>query len=227
MNSRIFIIIPAYNEEKVIAHVIKDVKNHGYENIIVVDDGSQDETYKKISSIGGIIPLRHKINRGKGAAATTGIEAAKLLGADIAVLMDGDGQHRPEDIEKLIQPIQRQECEVVLGSRIKDPKKMPRSRIIFNRAGNAITWFLCGLNVKDSQSGFRAFSRDAIDLINTQADRYEYESDIIRQIYKNKLAYKEVPIEVVYTEYSKGKIHQQSFTNGLKTVYKMVWNIFS
>ncbi|MDD3607939.1 MAG: glycosyltransferase family 2 protein, partial [Candidatus Moranbacteria bacterium] len=187
-NKKIFIVIPAYNEEKVIADVVLDIQNHGYENIIIVDDGSQDNTYEKVRSIDGVVALKHKINRGKGAATTTGIEAAKVLGAEIIVLMDGDGQHKSADIEKLITPIIEKETEIVLGCRPKEKNKMPLTRIVFNHIGNAVTWFLCGLSVKDSQSGFRAFSRNAVEIIKTKADRYEYESDVIRQIYKNKLS---------------------------------------
>ncbi len=226
MSNKIFIVIPAYNEEKVVAGVINEIKNAGYENIIAVDDGSSDDTFSIISNIPGVTALRHKINRGKGAATKTGIEAAKLLGADIIVTMDGDGQHDPEDIEKLIKPIAGGECDVALGSRLKsDIKKMPWHKIIANWTGNLLTWYLFGLWVSDSQSGFRAYSRGAAEKINTRADRYDYESEVIREIYVYKLKHKEVPISVRYTDYSMGKFHKQSFTNGIKTVYKMMWKI--
>ena len=104
---------------------------------------------------------------------------------------------------------------------------MPRHKILANWIGNAVTWYFNGLWVSDSQSGFRAYSRHASELINTKTDRYEYDSEVIREIYLYKLQYKEVPIEVRYTEYSMGKIHKQSFTNGLKTLYKIIWNIVS
>lgn len=222
---KVFIVIPAFNEEKVIQEVILEVQKTGYKNIIVVDDGSSDETFKKAREIAEIIVLRHKINRGKGAATKTGIEAAKLLGADIIITMDGDGQHDPEDIKNLIQPILDGKCEVVLGTRLKNPEGMPWYKIIHNYIGNAITWYLFGLWVTDSQSGFRAYSRMAADKINTRADRYEYDSEVIREIYIYKLKYEEVPIKVRYTDYSMGKIQKQGFFNGFKVVYKMLWKI--
>lgn len=221
---KISVVVPAYNEERVIQDVISEIREYGYENIIVVDDGSADQTQKKASEM-DIISLRHKINRGKGAATKTGVEAAKLLEADIIVTMDGDGQHDPSDIEKLISPIIEYDYDVVLGSRLMNPKGMPWYKILHNKIGNAITWYLYGLWVTDSQSGFRAYSSRATEKINTKADRYEYDSEVIREIYKYKLKYKEIPIKVRYTEYSMGKIHKQSLANGIKTVYKMIWRI--
>lgn len=222
-----YIVIPAYNEEKVIQDVIREIQAAGYKNIIVVDDGSADQTYEKARAMPGVVALKHLINRGKGAATKTGIEAAKMLGAGIIVTLDGDGQHNPEDIARLIDPIRNNHCDVVLGTRLIDPRGMPRHKILANWIGNAVTWYFYGLWVSDSQSGFRAYSRHASELINTKTDRYEYDSEVIREIYLYKLKYKEVPIEVRYTAYSMGKIHKQSLTNGLKTLHKIIWNIVS
>lgn len=222
-----WIVLPAYNEAKVIQDVLREIQAVGYRKIIVVDDGSSDDTYEKVQTMDGVISLRHPINRGKGAATKTGIEAAKLLGAGIIVTMDSDGQHNPNDIARLIEPIRKNHCDVVLGTRLKNPKGMPWYKIIANHIGNALTWYFYGLYVSDSQSGFRAYSRHASELINTKTDRYEYDSEVIREIYLYKLKYKEVPIEVRYTEYSMGKVQKQGFVNGLKTIYKIIFNLIS
>jgi len=222
-----WIVLPAYNEEKVIRDTLEEIRSAGYSNIIVVDDGSRDQTYEKVRAVPGVVALRHRLNRGKGAATKTGIEAAKLLDATTIVTMDSDGQHNPADIARLIEPIQKNHCDVVLGTRLKDPRGMPWYKILANWVGNAITWYFYGLWVSDSQSGFRAYSRHASELINTKTDRYEYDSEVIREIYLYKLKYREVPIEVRYTEYSMGKIQKQGFVNGLKTFYKIVWNLIS
>lgn len=222
-SKNIWILIPAYNEERVIADVITEIKAAGYQNIVVVDDGSNDQTYE-VAKKTGVTVLRHRLNRGKGAATKTSIEAAKLLGANIIVTMDGDGQHNPADIESLIAPIRDGHCDVVLGTRLKNPRGMPWYKIIQNWIGNAIVWYIYGLWVSDSQSGFRAYSRHASEVINTKTDRYEYDGEVIREIYKYKLKYREVPIEVRYTKYSMGKLHKQSFENGIKTVYKMIFH---
>lgn len=219
----IWILIPAFNEERVIADVIAEIRLAGYQNIIVVDDGSRDRTYE-VAKNTGVTVLRHRLNRGKGAATKTSIEAAKLLGANIIVTMDGDGQHNPRDIESLISPIRDGRCDVVLGTRLKNPQGMPWYKIIQNWIGNAIVWYIYGLWVSDSQSGFRAYSRHAAEVINTKTDRYEYDGEVIREIYKYKLKYREVPIEVRYTKYSMGKLHKQTFENGIKTVYKMIFH---
>ncbi|MDP2630021.1 MAG: glycosyltransferase family 2 protein, partial [Candidatus Uhrbacteria bacterium] len=203
-----------------------EIRAAGYNHIIIVDDGSQDDTFEKAKAT-GVITLRHRLNRGKGAATKTGIEAAKLLGADIIVTMDADGQHDPKDIARLIEPIEKNHRDVVLGTRLKDSKGMPRYKVWQNKIGNLVTWYFYGLYVSDSQSGFRAYSRHAAELINTKTDRYEYDSEVIREIYLYKLTYVEIPIQVRYTEYSMGKIHKQSFENGLKTLYKIIWNLIS
>ena len=177
-----FIVIPAYHEATVIQEVITDIRNTGYHNIIVVDDGSADDTFERAKEAGAIV-LRHKLNRGKGAATKTGIEAAKLLDADIIVTLDGDGHHDPDDIDRLVEPIRKNRCDVALGTRLKNPAGMPWYKIWHNRIGNIITWYLYGLYVTDSQSGFRAYYRHAAELINTRPHRYEYDSEDIRAIY--------------------------------------------
>lgn len=222
-----WIVIPTYNEATVIQDVIREIQTAGYRHIVIVDDGSTDSTSEKARAMPGVVVVRHRLNRGKGAATKTGIEAAKMLGAGIIVTMDGDGQHNPKDIAELIKPIQDNRYDVVLGTRLKDPRGMPWHKVLANWIGNAVTWYFYGLWVSDSQSGFRAYSRHASELINTKTDRYEYDSEVIREIYLYRLKYKEVPIEVRYTDYSKGKIHKQSFTNGLKTLYKIIWHLIS
>jgi len=225
MNEKIYIVIPAFNEEKIIAEVIGEIKKSGYAKIIVVDDGSGDDTFR-IAEEAGVIALRHKLNRGKGAAVKTGIEGAKKLQSDIVVTMDGDGQHDPADIRIMLEKVE-QGYDVVLGSRLLNKKDMPLVRVIYNYLGNFFTWYLYGLWVTDSQSGFRTYSQKALELIDVRSDRYEYDSEIIREIYRNKLKYTEVPVGVRYTEYSMGKVEKQGFLNGLKTVYRMIWSILS
>ena len=222
---KIYIIIPAFNEEAAIQEVIEEVRKSGYENIIVVDDGSSDNTFQKARE-SKVIVLRHKINRGKGAAAKTGIEAAKIMEAEVAVTMDADGQHNSKDIQPMVELIEKG-YDVVLGTRLRNPAGMPFYKIIANKIGNFFTWLAYGLWVTDSQSGFRAFSKRALDCIDTKTDRYEYDSEVIREIRRNKLKYIEIPIEVRYTEYSMGKKHKQGLVNGLKTLYNIIWDLIA
>lgn len=225
MNAKVHVVIPAFNEARVIADVIREVQSSGEYGIIVVDDGSRDGTWKQAASCPGVVALRHRINRGKGAATKTGIVAANKLGADIVVTIDGDGQHDPLDIEDLIRPIAQGECEVVLGVRRKKKGEMPLLKIIANKIGNAVTWLFYGIHVSDSQSGFRAYSRYAAGIIDTKADKYEYDSKVIREINNNRLSFKEMPIKVRYTEYSMGKKQKQGFVNGIRTLGRMIWDM--
>ena len=220
----IFVVLPAWNESKVLNEVIQEIRSAGYQNIVIVDDGSTDDTFI-VAKKSGVIALRHRLNRGKGAATKTAIEAAKLLKADIIITMDSDGQHNPGDIPRLIQPIIDDQADVALGTRLTNSTGMPRHKIIANWIGNAITWLLYGLWVTDSQSGFRAYSKKAADLINTRSDRYDYESEVIREIHLHRLQFVEIPIEVRYTAYSMGKVERQSFVNGIKTLGRMLWRI--
>lgn len=223
-NHKIYVVIPAFNEEGAILDVLKEIKDAGHKNIILVDDGSHDDTFVKAGDLEDIIALRHFINRGKGAAVKTGIEAAKIMGADIVVTLDADGQHDPKDIAKMIKLIQAG-YDVALGTRLKDPKGMPKYKILANHLGNFFTWLIYGLWVTDSQSGFRAYSKKALDLIDTKTDRYEYDSEIIREIYRNGLKHIETPVKVRYTEYSMNKKNKMDLKNGIKTLIKMTLSI--
>ncbi|MFA9261887.1 MAG: glycosyltransferase family 2 protein [Undibacterium sp.] len=226
-NLLVSVVLPAWNESAVLRDVIAEIQSAGYTRIVVVDDGSKDHTFEVARSCPGVIALRHRLNRGKGAATKTGIEAAKLLGAEVIVTMDADGQHNPADIEHLIWPIAEGRAEVVLGSRLMDPRGMPAHKILANWIGNLITWYFYGLWVTDSQSGFRAYSRKAAALINTRSDRYDYESEVIREIRLHRLSFVEIPIEVRYTHYSMSKPERQSFINGLKTFGRILWRIIT
>jgi len=220
------VVIPAYNESAVIQAVVQDVINHGFSSIIVVDDGSSDDTGRQALACGALL-ITHRFNRGKGAAIKTGLEAAKLLKSDIIVTMDADGQHQASDINALIEPIIAGRCDVVLGSRVWRPSTVPKRKIMKNMIGNAVTWLLHRQWVTDSQSGLRAYSRRAACLIDTQADFYDYDSEVIREIRHHNINFMEVPITVRYTPYSQSKPHKQNLANGLKTAYRMVWHLIS
>jgi hypothetical protein len=102
---------------------------------------------------------------------------------------------------------------------------MPFLKIVANIIGNTITWLLYGIHVSDSQSGFRAYSHYAATIIDTRADKYEYDSKVIREINNNRLKFIEIPIKVRYTKYSMGKPQKQGFVNGLITLARMIWSM--
>lgn len=219
MDKKTFIIVPAYNEASVVGSVIEELTLQGYKDIIVIDDGSTDDTYIKAKEKGAVV-LRHILNRGKGASVKTGIEAAKILKAQNVVTFDGDGQHEPKDIKKALSLLEK--YDVVLGRRDFSEKHIPLLKKLGNFLGNVITWFVYGLWVADSQSGMRAYSKRAIDLIETMADRYDYDSEIMREIVRNGLSYTEMIIHVRYSDYSQKKVDRQSLTSAIQTVIKMI-----
>jgi hypothetical protein len=147
------------------------------------------------------------------------------LNAEVVVTMDGDGQHDPVDLTTLIAPILAGESDVVLGSRLLCREEMPRIKVLANSVGNFFTWLFYGLLVSDSQSGFRAYSNYAALIIDTKADKYEYDSKVIREIKNNRLRFTEVSVHTRYTEYSKGKKNKQGVLNGIITLYRMVWKL--
>lgn len=220
MSTNPYVIIPVFNEEQVISSVISSVRKQGFKNIIVVDDGSSDGTYVSARNAGAIV-LKHALNRGKGAAVKTGIEAAKILGASSIITMDGDGQHKATDIARILKPLSKG-SDVVLGTRMKNPKGMPFLRTLANTAANIATWMFYGLWVTDSQCGFRAYSARAMEEIRTTTDRYEYDSEVIREMARRRLTFAEVPIEATYTTYSLGKKEKQSFANGILTLFHVI-----
>ncbi|MDO8740480.1 MAG: glycosyltransferase family 2 protein [Candidatus Woesearchaeota archaeon] len=219
-NRGVVIVIPAYNEEAKIGDVISDLNRNGYEDIIVVDDGSKDNTYKIAKSHKADV-YKHIINRGLGGSLGTGIKAALMKNADIVVTFDADGQHAASDIKKLIKPIIDGKADVVIGSRLMIKSDgMPFIRKIGNWGMNLITYVMFGIWTTDSQSGLRAFSRKAAEKISIKGSRMEVSSEIISEVGKRKLKFKEVPIKAIYTDYSLKK--GQSNLNAFKILLKLV-----
>jgi glycosyltransferase involved in cell wall biosynthesis len=216
---RVVVLIPAYNEERTIVEVIRGLKQHGFTTLVVIDDGSSDRT-GELASHEGVIRLRHVLNRGLGGALGTGIDAALRLGAEVIVTFDADGQHDPNDIMKLLKPIEVEEAEVVIGSRMLDPQGMPYPRRMANWIANVVTYLLFGGWTTDSQSGLRAFSGRAATQMQIITTGMEVSSEIIAETVKNRLQWKEVPVKAIYTDYSLSK--GQSFSVGLQTLMKLV-----
>jgi polyprenyl-phospho-N-acetylgalactosaminyl synthase len=216
------IIIAAYNEEKNISSVISSLKQEGYNKIIVVDDGSKDNTYK-IAKKNGAITLKHSINRGQGAALQTGMTYALLNNADYLVHFDADGQHNPKEIKNMLEPIKNKETEITLGSRFLKKQKIPFIRKIMLKGGIFIIWLFYRIKLSDAHNGFRAFSKEAAKKIIITTDRMEHASEIIEQIKANNIKYKEIPVTIKYTKETleQGRKGQGSF-DSIKIVFKML-----
>jgi len=206
----VFIVIPAYNEGPVIQDVLCEliqttVQEHpGYE-LVVVDDGSSDETYQLVQEL-PVHLLRHAVNLGQGAALATGIQYALVQGAQIIVTFDADGQHLPEDIPRLAAPVANGEADVALGSRfLEDSSKVPWRRRILLKAVIFLTVLMNKIRLTDAHNGLRAFSNDAARQIRITQNRMAHASEIISEIARLKLRYVEVPVQVRYTAYSRQK----------------------
>lgn len=211
-------VVPAWNEEQTIGDVLDGLRPQ-VDRMIVVDDGSADRT-SEIARGRGAAVIRHAVNRGLGAALGTGILAALNAGADVMVTFDADGQHLHGDVPAVAAPVLDGKADLVIGTRLADPRGMPLVRRLANQTGNLVTWALFGARVSDSQSGFRAFSRRALETIEIKTDRMEVSSEIIVEAHRLGLRLVEVPIHSRYTAYSLSK--GQSFGVGLRTLGRLI-----
>ena len=201
---KVFVVLPAFNEGGSIASVVSEVRGL-YPNVVVVDDGSQDDTARKALTVGAVV-LRHPINRGQGAALQTGITYSLEADADYVVTFDSDGQHLPEDLARLLAPLLAGEAEIALGSRfIGRAEGIPWQRRLLLRAAVLFTRIASGTPVTDAHNGLRAFTRHAASQLNLQMDRMAHASEILDQIRHMRLPFVEVPVTIRYTEYSLAK----------------------
>lgn len=222
---KVVVVIPAYNEEETIGKAIDDLKKYNHDNIIVVDDCSKDST-ADIAIKKGAIVLTHPINLGQGAALATGNKYALENGADIIVHFDADCQMMAEDIAAMIEPIIRKQADVTIGSRFlgKKAKDMPKSKKIVLFLGNLWLRLFYGVKLTDSQCGFRAVSRRAAKMIEIRQNKSEHASEILIEIFKKNIRYKEIPVTIKYTEYSKQHTQHGSFhlLSGIKIALKTI-----
>lgn len=222
---KMLIAIPAYNEASAIGSVITAVlKKYPEADILVVDDGSTDNT-SEVASKAGAAVVRHRINRGLGGGIGTAIEWAKQHQTDVLITIDADGQHDPADIMKVAKPIMMNQADIVIGSRLKSiSTSMPTDRKILNTLANLLTFLLFGVTTSDSQSGFRGFSKKAIQSVTLRTQRMEVSSEIFGEIQRLGLKYSEVPIRVVYTDYSLQK--GQSNSNSIPVLFRLIIRMF-
>ena len=211
------IIIPAFNEEKNLGRVISGLFEHGYNNILVVDDGSRDLT-AEIARRGGVIVLRHAFNRGQGAALESGNEFARQNGFEIAVHFDADGQFNPEDIKGALKKITDGETEVVLGSRFLDNRsKIPFFKKYFILPlARLVNYIFTGVWLSDAHNGFRILGPRALKEIKIVQDGMAHATEIIVQIKKHDLKFKEYPVEVKYYKFG------QNFGAGFKIIKDLI-----
>lgn len=192
-------VIPCLNEERFIGSVV--IKTRKYvDRVIVIDDGSIDATAEVATEAGATV-FQHDHNRGYGSAIRSAIEKGRECGAGVLVIIDGDGQHDPRDIKKLLKPILAGEADVVIGSRfLGGSKRPPLYRRLGMRVLTAVTNLGSGQRISDSQSGFRAYTAKALDELTLTEDGMSVSSEIQFAINKSSLRIAEVPIDVSYVD---------------------------
>jgi len=224
-SSNICIIIPAYNEDKVIGDVIKNTKKACIESnlsveIVVVNDGSTDKT-SLIARESGATVIDHILNSGAGSATATGLSYANQYNYDIAATMDADGQHSPIDVIKGINLLKAKKIDLLIGSRLINSEGMSKTKLIGNKGLSIITYVLFGIKSTDSQSGLRIFSKVSLDKLRWKTSGYEFCSEMLWRAKQLKLTTGEYPIQAIYTDYS--KIKGQNNWNGIniaKSLFK-------
>jgi len=212
----VVVVIPAYNEARYIGSIVLQARRFT-NRVIVVDDGSIDET-SQIADCAGATVINHDCNQGKGAALNTGFTAARKFDPQVVVCMDGDGQHNPEEISHLIQPIISREADIVIGSRyLNASQRVPRSRIWGHHLFNLLTRYASGVASSDSQSGFRAFSTQAIEMLSFCSQDFTVESEMQFLAQEYDLQVMEVPVTIDYSDPPKRSIllHGIRVINGI------------
>lgn len=209
MNKKVCIVIPAHNEETVIAEVVNGVKNlfdkssYNFE-VVVVDDGSLDNT-ANVAAKSGATVIKHILNSGAGGATATGLSYANQHDFDAAATMDADGQHLPTDVLEGFKQLEQMKVDLLIGSRLIDSDGMDRVKIFGNKGLSFVTYLLFGISSTDSQSGLRIFSRKSLKELRWRTSGYEFCSEMLWRAKQLNLSIDEYPIKAVYTDYSRGK----------------------
>ncbi len=202
MTGSVLIIVPAFNARPHLAELLEKVKwrlkdQVFHWSILVIDDGSSDHTAEMAESSGCVL-IRHSKNLGKGASLKAGFAYAVENGLDVIVTIDADLQHDPASIMPMLELLNKEHYDVVIGSRAFDTGKMSPARIISNRITSALIAWRCGQTIPDSQSGYRVIRTDAIRDVSLKTSRYETESELLIRLCKNGCRIGFYPIETIY-----------------------------
>lgn len=209
VNGRCLAIIPAYREGSQIGDVVRRTLEYASE-VLVVDDGSDDDTAANAQAAGASV-VRHEHNRGKGCAISTGLRWAGEGNYEIAVTLDGDGQHNPEEIPRLLEAL-AQGADIVIGCRMNRPDGMPPDRLLTNHFMSAVLSVIAKRRIRDTQSGFKAMRVDQVRKLDMHTSRFDWESELIIKAARGGLRMREVDIESIYSNHHRSKIKVLSDT---------------
>lgn len=217
----LLIYMPALNEELTISKVLKSIpqkfKGFSEVNLLVVNDGSTDETEKNALAVNAVV-LNHKHNKGVGTAFQTAIEYALKINADVLVSIDADGQFDVNQIEEMILPIKNNEVDFCIGNRFYNnkPQKMPVIKYWGNKQVNKIVSFVCKTKINDASCGFRAYSRESLLNLNLQGN-FTYTHETILELINKGFRVKQIPVKVVYFEDRVSRVADNLVAYSLKT----------
>lgn len=215
---KIIAVIPCFNEKDFIGDIVTRARIYA-DKVIVIDDGSTDNT-SEVAKAAGAEVIRHEKRQGAGAATRSAFEAAKKCDADVLVTLDGDGQHNPDEIPRVLAPVLNNEADLVIGSRFfqQNSKKVPKYR----KFGIDIITWLYNLGskkrVSDSQSCFRAYSRESLEAVTITENGFSFSVEVLIQARKKGFVITEVPASCVYHS-------QGSTTNPLTHGLGVAWNV--
>lgn len=220
LESAAWVVIPLYNEANVIGGVIQDLLAH-FSNVICIDDGSTDAS-AAIAEAAGARLVRHPINLGQGAALQTGFDFALAHSeCDYVVTFDADGQHRIEDALDMLDAARADDLAVVFGSRFLDDRTQPGwIKHVILKTAVWVTNMTTGMKLTDAHNGLRVIRRDALGRIELKQDRMAHATEIVLEIGRTGLPWREFPVELIYTDYSKAK--GQSVLNSVNILVDLI-----
>lgn len=215
------VVVPLYNEESVIGEVVTDLLR-AFSLVVVVDDGSTDDSARRAREAGATV-LTHAVNLGQGAALQTGMSYVwRATDARYLVTFDADGQHQVVDAVAMVELAQRENAAIVFGSRFLDDRTNPgRIKKVVLRTAVRITNVTTGLRLTDAHNGLRVIRRDAGEQIHLRQDRMAHATEIVSQLGATGLAWREHPVHVLYTDYSRAK--GQSVLNGVNILVDLIF----
>jgi glycosyltransferase involved in cell wall biosynthesis len=214
----VWIVIPAFHEASVISDVVSDVRAV-FDNVVCVDDGSRDDTAEKAWQAGAYV-VRHPVNLGQGAAIQTGVEFARSQpGAGVFVTFDADGQHRVQDVVRMIDRLSGEDLDIVVGTRFAGTvaKNMPPLKRLALPVIAKLSRTSRKLGLTDAHNGLRVFNRTVADGLNLTMNGMAHASEIVVLIIENGWRVAEEPVEILYTDYSMSK--GQPLVNGVNIIF--------
>ncbi|MCU7809760.1 MAG: glycosyltransferase family 2 protein [Candidatus Thiodiazotropha sp. (ex Notomyrtea botanica)] len=219
------LVIPVFNEAATIREVVLQARDK-VDQVIVVDDGSADETTQRLQDL-DIHLLRHESNKGKAAALQYGFSHALSLHAKTIITLDGDGQHNPEEIPKLLDAVKSRPDTIIIAARLKQRQNAPKLRLFANRFADFWVSWAAGYPVIDSQSGFRLYPDkmlNSVQLDTAKQNGFVYESEILIEAANNNFYSISIPVESIYRKEGR-ESHYRPWTDTWRIVRMIAWRL--